>query len=137
MFTSVTKQLKRAVGAMKSVLAIAGTAAAALDPRLKSYLREGEELNGLEPIQLTLVRWIEADHNRLEECEAVASDPEANAPSSPRHPRPVSHRSRSTSPTPRPAVPSPAGAGASATGARPPSRTRVTPSPLQVAIRSP
>lgn len=71
MFTSVTKQVKRAVGAVKSVLAIAGTAATVLDPRLKTYLKEGEQLDGLEPVQLTLVRWIEEDHNRLEEYEAV------------------------------------------------------------------
>ncbi len=71
MFTSVTRQLKRAVGAVKSVLANAATAAATLDPKLKSYLREGEQLDGMEPVQLTLVRWIEDDNNQLEECEAV------------------------------------------------------------------
>ena len=71
MFTSVTRQLKRAVGAVKSVLANAESAAAALDPKLKSYLREGEQLDGMEPIQLTLVRWIEDDHQRLEEHEAA------------------------------------------------------------------
>ena len=71
MFTSVTRQLKRAVGAVKSVLAIAGSAAAALDPKLKSYLREGEQLDGMERVQLTLVRWIEDDHNQLEDQEAV------------------------------------------------------------------
>ena len=70
MFTSVTRQLKRAVGAVKSVLANAGSAAAALDPKLRSYLREGEQLDGMEPIQLTLVRWIEDDHQRLEAREA-------------------------------------------------------------------
>ncbi len=71
MFTSVTRQVKRALGAVKSVLAIASTAAAALDPKLLSFLREGEQLDGLEPIQLTLVRWIEDDHNQLEEHEAA------------------------------------------------------------------
>ncbi len=40
MFVSVTKQLKRAMSAVKSVLAVAGTAAAA--PTLKSYLQAGE-----------------------------------------------------------------------------------------------
>ncbi len=70
MFTTVTKQLKRALGAAKSVLALAGTAAAVLDPKLQTYLREGEQLDGLKPIQLTLVRWIEDDHQHLEEQEA-------------------------------------------------------------------
>ncbi len=70
MFTTVTRQLKRALGAAKSVLAIAGTAAAVLDPRLSSYLAEGEQLDGMEKVQLTLVRWIEDDHRRLEEKES-------------------------------------------------------------------
>lgn len=70
MFSSVTKQLKRARSAVKSVLAIAGTASAALDPKLRSYLREGEQLDSLERVQLTTVRWIEDDHNQLEEQEA-------------------------------------------------------------------
>ncbi len=71
MFTSVTKQVKRAVSVVKSVLANALTAAAALNPKLRSFLREGEQLDGLEPIQLTLVRWIQDDHNRLEDHEAA------------------------------------------------------------------
>lgn len=70
MFSSVTKQLKRARSAVKSVLALAGTAAAVLDPKLRSYLREGEQLDGLEMLQLTTVRWIEDDHHQLEEKEA-------------------------------------------------------------------
>ncbi len=71
MFTSVTRQVKRALGAVKSVLANASAAAAALDPKLRSFLREGEQLDGMEPVQLTLVRWIENDHQQLEEHEAV------------------------------------------------------------------
>ncbi len=71
MFTTVTQQLKRALSAAKSVLAIAGTAAAVLDPKLQAYLEEGEQLDGMKPLQLTLVRWIEDDQNRLEEHEAV------------------------------------------------------------------
>ena len=70
MFATVTKQLKRAISAVKSVLAVAGTAAAALDPTLRSFLREGESLDGVEPLMLTLVRWIENDQVGLEECEA-------------------------------------------------------------------
>ncbi len=70
MFASVTKQLKRAMSAVKSVLAVAGTAAAALDPTLRSHLREGESLDGVEPFMLALVRWIQSDHAGLEECEA-------------------------------------------------------------------
>ena len=70
MFASVTKQLKRAMSAAKSVLAIAGTAAAALDPTLRSHLGEGESLDGVEPFMVALVRWIQSDHERLEEGEA-------------------------------------------------------------------
>ena len=70
MFASVTRQLKRAMSAVKSVLAIAGTAAAALDPTLRSHLREGESIDGIEPLMLTLIRWIQSDHDRLEACEA-------------------------------------------------------------------
>ncbi len=70
MFATVTKQLKRAMSAVKSVLAVAGTAAAALDPTLRSHLREGESLDGVEPLMLALIRWIQSDHDRLEKCEA-------------------------------------------------------------------
>ncbi len=70
MFASVTKQLKRAMSAVKSVLAVAGTAAAALDPTLKSFLQEGEGIDGVESLMVTLVRWIRSDNERLEECEA-------------------------------------------------------------------
>ena len=55
MFASITKHLKRGMSAVKSVLAVAGTAAAALDPTLRSYLREGESLDGVELLMLT--RW--------------------------------------------------------------------------------
>ncbi len=70
MFASITQHLKRGMSAVKSVLAVAGTAAGALDPTLRSHLREGESLDGVEPLMLTLVRWIESDHGRLETCEA-------------------------------------------------------------------
>ena len=70
MFTTVTHQLKRALSAAKSVLAIADTAAAVLDPKLKAFLAEGEQLDGMKLVQLTTVRWIEDDNNRLEEHEA-------------------------------------------------------------------
>jgi len=70
MFASVTRQLKRAMSAVKSVLALAGTAAAALDPRLESYLPEGERIDGVESLLLALVGWIQGDHDRLEEHEA-------------------------------------------------------------------
>ncbi len=70
MFASVTKQLKRAMSAVKSVLAVAGTAAAVLDPILKSFLREGEGIDGVESLMVNLVRWIRSDNERLEECEA-------------------------------------------------------------------
>ncbi len=69
MFASVTKQLKRGMSAVKSVLAIASTAAAALDPILKSFLPEGERIDGVESLMVTLVRWIESDNESLEECE--------------------------------------------------------------------
>jgi hypothetical protein len=69
MFTTVTKQLKRAISTVKSVLANAGTAATLLDPTLRSYLKEGEQIDGLGMVQLTLVRWIEDDHASLEELE--------------------------------------------------------------------
>ncbi len=69
MFVSITKQLKRAFNAVKSVLVVAGTATAVLDPKLRFYLREGEQLDGIGMIQLTLVRWIEDDHNHLEDQE--------------------------------------------------------------------
>ncbi len=70
MFVSVTKQLKRGMSAVKSVLAVAGTAAAALDPTLRSHLQEGESIDGVEPFMLALVRWIQSDHGQLEDCEA-------------------------------------------------------------------
>lgn len=63
--------LSSPTGPVESVLANAGTAAAALDPKLRSFLREGEQLDGMEQIQLTLVRWIEDDHQRLEEHETA------------------------------------------------------------------
>lgn len=71
MFSIVTKQLKRALSAVTSVLAIAGSAAAVLDPKLRAFLVEGEQLDGLKPIQLALVRWIQDDNQRLEEHEAA------------------------------------------------------------------
>ncbi len=70
MFSSVTRQLKRAMSAVKSVLAFAGTAAAELDPRLKAYLEEGGKIDGIESLMTALVRWIESDNQHLEECEA-------------------------------------------------------------------
>ncbi len=69
MFVSVTKQLKRALNAMKSVLMVAVTVAGKLDPKLRSYLREGEQLDSIGMILLTLVRWIEDDHDQLEDQE--------------------------------------------------------------------
>ena len=71
MFNTVTKQLKRAMSAVNSVLAVADTAAATLDPQLKAFLQEGEQLDGLKPIQLTLARWIENDNQSLEDHEAA------------------------------------------------------------------
>ncbi len=71
MFVSVTRQLKRAMSAVKSVLAIAATAAAALDPKLGSYLPEGERIDGVKSLMLAVVGWIQGDHDRLEEHEAV------------------------------------------------------------------
>ena len=70
MFITVTRQLKRAMSAVKLVLAIAGTAAAALDAKLQSHLGEGERFDGVEGFMLALVRWIQSDHDRLEEREA-------------------------------------------------------------------
>ena len=68
MFSSITRQLKRARSAVKSVLAIADTAATTLEARLKPFLQEGELL-GVEPLMLALVRWIQDGHGRLEERE--------------------------------------------------------------------
>jgi len=71
MFSSITRQLKRARSAVKSVLAVASTAAATLDTRLKPFLREGEVIDGIEPWMLLLVRWIQGGHERLEEREVL------------------------------------------------------------------
>ena len=68
MFSSITRQLKRARSAVKSVLAIAGTAAATLETTLKPFLREGEVL-GVQPLMLALVRWLQGGHDRLEDRE--------------------------------------------------------------------
>ncbi len=68
MFSSITFQLKRAGSAVKSVLAIAGTAAATLEARLKPFLQEGEVLS-VELLMLALVRWIQGGHDQLEERE--------------------------------------------------------------------
>ncbi len=70
MFATVTRQLKRAMSAVKSVLAFAGAAATELDPRLKAYLEEGGKIDGIESLMTALVRWIESDNQRLQECEA-------------------------------------------------------------------
>ncbi len=70
MFSSITRQLKRAGSAGKSVLALAGTAAAGLEARLTPFLKEGEGL-GVEPLMLTLVRWLQGGHDRLEEREVA------------------------------------------------------------------
>ena len=69
MFRLVTRQMKRAVRAVKSVLAVAGTAAAVVDPKLQTYLQEGEKLDGLASIQIAMARWIEDDHEHLERLE--------------------------------------------------------------------
>ncbi len=69
MFAAVTRHLKRGLSVAKSVLAVAGTASATLDPILKSHLREGEQIDGIELLMLTVVRWIRSDHERLEESE--------------------------------------------------------------------
>ncbi|MCP3961483.1 MAG: hypothetical protein GY719_26865 [bacterium] len=57
------------MSAAKSVLANAGTAADTLDPKLRSFLQEGESIDGIGSLMLTLVRWIEGDKERLEEHE--------------------------------------------------------------------
>ena len=69
MFSSVTRQLKRARSAVKSVLAFAGTAATELEVRLKPFLQEGEVI-AVEPLMLALTRWLRGGHDQLEELEA-------------------------------------------------------------------
>lgn len=69
MLRSVTYQLRRARDFVSSGVRMAATAATVLDPRLSAYLREGEVLDGLGPVQVALVRWVEDDHVRLREAE--------------------------------------------------------------------
>jgi len=71
MFSSITRQLKRASSVVKSVLAVVGTASATLDARLKPFLREGEIIDGIGPLMLLLARWIQSGHERLEEREVL------------------------------------------------------------------
>ncbi len=74
MFRMVTHQLKLASRIVKSVGVIANTVAEVLDPRLSSYLEEGQTLDGIGTIQITVVRWIEDDHQELEKLEAAHRD---------------------------------------------------------------
>lgn len=69
MLRSVTFHLRRARDFISSGAKMAATAAATLDPVLGGYLREGEELNGIRPVQLALVRWVEDDRQQLTELE--------------------------------------------------------------------
>lgn len=69
MLKSVTYQLRRARDFVSSGVKLAATAATVLDPRLSAYLREGEVLDGLGPVQIALVRWVDDDHVQLQERE--------------------------------------------------------------------
>ena len=69
MFRSVTRQIELARDVGASVLKLVQTVASVLDPRLSSHLGEGETLDGTGAIQLGLVRWLDADHLRLEKLE--------------------------------------------------------------------
>jgi hypothetical protein len=69
MFRSVTRQIERARDVVASVVKLVTTVASALDPRLSSYLEEGESLNGMGAVQLALARWLDADHLELEKLE--------------------------------------------------------------------
>ncbi len=69
MFVSVTRQIELARDVGASVMKLVQAVASALDPTLSSYLEEGETLDGLGAIQLTLVRWLHADHLQLENLE--------------------------------------------------------------------
>jgi hypothetical protein len=59
MFRLVTHQLRLARRVVDSVGVIASTVASVLDPRLSSYLEEGQTLDGIGSVQIGLVRWIE------------------------------------------------------------------------------
>ena len=69
MLRSITYSLRRARDFVSSGVRMAAVAATVLDPRLSAYLREGEELNGLGPVQVAIVRWVEDDHVQLKVLE--------------------------------------------------------------------
>ena len=69
MLRTITHPLRLLRDIASGVLAIAGIAASVLDPKLHSYLREGEKLEGVEMFQIAIVRWLEDDREQLERLE--------------------------------------------------------------------
>lgn len=74
MFRAITKQLRKVRNVIASVRAVAADAAAVLDPKLQSFVADGESFGGFLTIQLIVARWLGSDQDRLLDLERAHRD---------------------------------------------------------------